>query len=81
MLDGAQPACVCRAGAAEWLAPLPLLPLSSSSLQVIAEPLDTGRLWDRAPYIAEFVEDLPVGAYLHCKAHHCLQAAKPAAIV
>jgi hypothetical protein len=32
-------------------------------LQILAEPLDMGVLWEKVPYIAEFVEDLPVGAW------------------
>lgn len=30
-------------------------------LQILAEPLDMALLWEKVPYIAEFVEDLPVG--------------------
>ncbi|WIA17366.1 hypothetical protein OEZ85_014227 [Tetradesmus obliquus] len=30
-------------------------------VKILAEPLDMAVLWQRVPYIAEFVEDLPVG--------------------
>lgn len=36
-------------------------------VQVLSEPLDMQRLWHVAPYIAEFVEDLPEGKLeFHC---------------
>jgi hypothetical protein len=34
-------------------------------MQVLAETIDMPGLWQRAPYIAEFVDDLPVGECRH----------------
>ena len=35
--------------------------LSLAIAQVLAEPLDMQQLWRHVPYLAQFVDDLPVG--------------------
>jgi hypothetical protein len=50
------PCCCCAAAV-----PLCCNPFRCGLLQILAEPLDMAVLWEKVPYIAEFVEDLPVG--------------------